>query len=98
VERSYAEFDRERRLNDRAARLMEEELLSANIRVKKLGEQKLVDALESVPSAIAVLNADYRIQTINLAMAGLCAGLPAPPGPGDDFIVTLAALSSSIDA
>jgi signal transduction histidine kinase len=98
VERTYVEFDRERRLNDRAARLMEEELQNANIRVKKLGEQKLADALESVPSAIAVLSADYRIQTINLAMAGLCAGLPSPPGPGDDFIVTLAALSSSIDA
>ena len=54
VERSYAEFDRERRLNDRAAKLMEEELQQANSRIRKLGDQRLAETLESVPSRYRV--------------------------------------------
>src|SRR5690348_14348848 len=93
VERTYAEFDRERRLNDRAAKLMEEELQQANSCIRLLGEQRLAETLESVPSAIALLNASFQVQTINSAMADLCADLPAAPKRGDDFQAVLNGLS-----
>jgi signal transduction histidine kinase len=98
VERTYAEFDRERRLNDRAAKLMEEELQQANKRIRVLGEQKLAETLESVPSAITLLNASFEVQTINSAMANLCADLPAAPKKGDDFQAVLKGLSPQMHA
>ena len=93
VERTYVEFDRERRLNDRAARLMEEELQEANSRIRKLGDQRLAETLESVPSAIALLNADGLVQNMNSAMVTLCAGLDPPLRRGDKFIDIMGALS-----
>ena len=98
VERTYAEFDRERRLNDRAAKLMEEELQDANARIRKMGEVRLAETLESVPSAIALLNAEYQVQNINKAMAALCADLPNPPKKGDAFADILSALSPLTNA
>ena len=43
MRRTYEEFDRERRLTDRAAKLMEEELQDANAQVRRLAEQRLAD-------------------------------------------------------
>jgi len=74
MEQTYAEFDRERRLNDRAAKLMEEELHEANSRIRLLSEQRLAEMLESVPSAIALLDAGGVLQNMNSGMAELCAG------------------------
>ncbi len=98
IDRTYAEFDRERRLNDRAAKLMEEELKDANARIKKIGEQRLADALESVPSAVALLNSEGVVQNINKALASLCAGHRSSPCRGTRFADLLIALCPDTDA
>jgi len=85
VSRSYDEFDRERRLTDRANTLMEEELQGANAQVRLLAEQKLADALEGMPCAVALLNPSRRIQRVNSAMTALCAGMKRPPIAGEPF-------------
>jgi signal transduction histidine kinase len=83
VARTYDEFDRERRLNDRAARLMEEELKAANERIRRHGEQRLIETLEGAPCAVALLDPQLNIQTVNPAMAGL--GGEHPPAIGECF-------------
>ncbi len=74
LSRTYEEFDRERRLNDRAAKLMEEELQAANQRIKRTGELRLTETLDGAPSAITLLDADLAVQNINPAMLALCGG------------------------
>ncbi len=91
VERTYDEFDRERRLNDRAARLMEEELKEANERIRKHGEQRLIETLEGAPCAVALLDPDLTIQTVNPAMAAL--GGAAAPAIGTCFAEFLARIA-----
>ena len=91
VERTYHEFDRERRLNDRAARLMEEELKAANERIRKHGEQRLIETLEGAPCAVALLNPQLTIQTVNPAMAAL--GGTNPPAIGEFFAEFLARIA-----
>jgi PAS domain-containing protein len=78
MRRTYDEFDRERRLTDRAAKLMEEELQEANAQVRRLAEQRLADTLDSMPSPMAMLSASNRIQSVNAAMTALSAGTPGP--------------------
>jgi signal transduction histidine kinase len=97
VERTYSEFDRERRLNDRAAKLMEEELQAANEQIRKKGERRLVEALEGAPCAIALLNPDAVIENINSAMLALCADLVIAPEPGDLFVDMLASIAPDAD-
>src|SRR6185437_4737127 len=85
MKRTYEEFDRERRLTDRAAKLMEEELQDANAQVRRLAEQRLADTLESMPSPIAVLSSSHRIQSVNSAMAALGNSLSRPTRMGEPF-------------
>ncbi|HWY61956.1 MAG TPA: ATP-binding protein [Rhizomicrobium sp.] len=98
MKRTYQEFDRERRLTDRAAMLMEEELQEANAQVKRLAEQRLADTLESMPSPIAILTASHRIQSVNSAMTALCASILRPPAPGEYFTEFLGSLVPDADA
>jgi signal transduction histidine kinase len=95
VARTYDEVDRERRLNDRANRLMEEELLAANERIREHGEQKLIETLESAPAAIALLRADLTVQAVNTAMTSLCDGLSEPPAQGEHFVTFLSRIGQS---
>lgn len=88
VARTYDEFDRERRLNDRAARLMEEELKAANESIRRHGEQRLIETLEGAPCAVALLDSQLTIQTVNPAMAAL--GGAKPPQIGECFAEFLA--------
>src|ERR1700749_1936773 len=90
MKRTYEEFDRERRLTDRAAKLMEEELQEANAQVKRLAEQRLADTLESMPSPVAILSSSHRIQSVNSAMSLLGASGLRPPVCGELFVEFLA--------
>ena len=98
MQRTYDEFDRERRLTDRAAKLMEEELQEANAQVKRLAEQRLADTIESMPNPVAILSAARRIQSANSAMQALCASLLRPPVPGETFAEFLDGLVPGTDA
>jgi PAS domain S-box-containing protein len=95
VERTYEEFDRERRLNDRASKLMEEELLAANEVIRVRGEQRLTGTLESAPCALALVDAQWEIQNVNAAMAALC-GSSAEVLIGQPCFAALTAASSDI--
>ncbi len=98
MRRTYEEFDRERRLTDRAAKLMEEELQEANAEVRRLAEQRLADTLESMPSPMAMLSASHHIQSVNSAMTALSAGLLRPARPGEPFRELLSGLAPEADA
>jgi signal transduction histidine kinase len=98
MRRTYDEFDRERRLTDRAAKLMEEELHEANGRVKRLAEQRLADTLDSMPSPMAMLSASHRIQSVNAAMTSLSAVMFRPAQPGETFLELLSGLAPETDA
>jgi signal transduction histidine kinase len=98
MRRTYEEFDRERRLTDRAAKLMEEELREANAEVKRLAEQRLADTLDSIPSPMAILSASHHIQSVNSAMAALSAGMLRPARPGEPFRELLCGLAPETDA
>jgi signal transduction histidine kinase len=98
MQRTYEEFDRERRLTDRAAKLMEEELQDANAQVRRLAEQRLTDTLESMPSPIAVLTASHRIQSVNSAMVALSNGVLRPARLGEPFLDLLCCLAPEADA
>jgi signal transduction histidine kinase len=98
MKRTYEEFDRERRLTDRAAKLMEEELQEANAQVRGMAEQRLADTLESMPNPVAILSASHRIQSLNSAMSLLCASVLRPPAPGEAFTDFLASLVPGLDA
>jgi hypothetical protein len=98
MKRTYEEFDRERRLTDRAAKLMEEELQEANARIHSLAEQRLADTLESVPNPVALLSASYQISSVNSAMNLLCTSVLRPPAAGEDFSQFLAGLVPGMDA
>ena len=95
VERTYDEFDRERRLNDRASKLMEEELMAANDVIRLRGEQRLTGTLESAPCALALLDAHWVMQNVNTAMAGLC-GKPHDALIGRPCFAALAEADSDI--
>jgi signal transduction histidine kinase len=95
VERTYEEFDRERRLNDRASKLMEEELMAANDVIRLRGEQRLTGTLESAPCALALVDAQWVMQNVNTAMAWLC-GKPHEALIGRPCFAALAEASSDI--
>jgi signal transduction histidine kinase len=98
MRRTYEEFDRERRLTDRAAKLMEEELQEANAQIRLLAEQRLADTLESVPNPVALLSSSYRILSVNSAMSLLCASVLRLPVSGEDFTQFLASLVPGAEA
>ena len=95
--RTYDEFDRERRLTDRAAKLMEEELQEANAQVRRLAEQRLADTLESMPSPIAMLTSSHRIQSVNSAMAALGHSVSRSTRIGESFQDLLCSLAPGAD-
>src|SRR5262249_30274539 len=95
VSRTYDEFDRERRLTDRASKLMEEELQEANAQVKRLAEQRLADTLESMPCPVAILPAAGHIQSANSELTSLCAGQAVS---GESFAGLLGRLAPGEDA
>jgi len=97
MRRTYEEFDRERRLTDRAAKLMEEELQEANAQVQRLAEQRLADTLDSMPSPMAMLSASHRIQSVNAAMTALSAGMFRPARTGEPFMELLSSLAPETD-
>jgi signal transduction histidine kinase len=97
MKRTYEEFDRERRLTDRAAKLMEEELNEANAQIHLLAEQRLADTVESIPSPVAILSASYRIHSVNSAMSLLCASVLRPPARNEDFAAFLASLVPGLE-
>ena len=98
VERSYDEFDRERRLNDRLVKLMEEDLDAANEKVKRLGELRLSEALESTPVAVLLISAAMVLQNINPAMLAICAPFGVSPRRGDAFSDILGKIAPARDA
>jgi signal transduction histidine kinase len=98
MKRTYEEFDRERRLTDRAAKLMEEELQEANAQIHRLAEQRLADTLESVPNPVALLSPSCRVHSVNSAMSLLCASVLRPPARGEDFIQFLTGLVPGVEA
>jgi signal transduction histidine kinase len=92
LERSYEEFDRERRLNDRAAKLMEEELKAANEAIKRNAELRLIDALEAVPCGAVLADANFTIQNVNSTLTALCTGGVTPPAQGESLAAFLSAI------
>jgi two-component system sensor histidine kinase/response regulator len=82
VDQTYAEFDRERRLNDRAATLMEDELKAANAEAKREHDIVLAAILDNASDGMLVLRANGEIVIANAAAekqfaapAGALAGM-----------------------
>ena len=67
IDQTYAEFDRERRLNDRAATLMEDELKAANARAKREHDTVLATILDNASDGMLVLDEDGNIAIANAA-------------------------------
>jgi PAS domain S-box-containing protein len=67
IDKAYAEFDRERRLNDRAAKLMEEELTAANRQAQREHDVVLGTILESASDGMLVMRGDGTVDTANAA-------------------------------
>jgi two-component system sensor histidine kinase/response regulator len=61
IDQAYDELDRERRLNDRAAKLMEEELLAANVQATREHSAVLGTILKNAPDGMLVIGANERI-------------------------------------
>ena len=67
VDQTYSEFDRERRLNDRAATLMEGELKAANAQAKREHDTVLGAILDNSSDGMLVVREDGRIVVANAA-------------------------------
>jgi PAS domain S-box-containing protein len=67
VDQTYAEFDRERRLNDRAATLMEDELKAANAQAKREHDTVLAAILDNSSDGMFVLRGTGEIAIANAA-------------------------------
>ena len=85
MRRTYDEFDRERRLTDRAAKLMEEELQEANAQVRRLAEQRLADTERE--EAVAVVGQELGL--------GTAPTLAQPNGPNPRRMLALCRRSAS---
>ncbi|TAN69520.1 MAG: PAS domain S-box protein, partial [Magnetospirillum sp.] len=68
VSESYEEQDRERRLNDRSVRLMEEELRAANVASQQQAEAHLQAILDTVGEGIVIADHSGRIISVNPAL------------------------------
>ena len=67
VDQTYDEFDRERRLNDRAARLMEDELKAANAQAKREHDTVLAAILDNASDGMLVVRDGGLIDIANAA-------------------------------
>ena len=67
VDQTYAEFDRERRLNDRAATLMEEELKAANAQAKREHDVVLAAILGHASDGMLVIGQGGSVVIANAA-------------------------------
>jgi len=67
VDQTYAEFDRERRLNYRAATLMESELKAANAQAKREHDTVLAAILDNASDGMLVVDEAGEIVTANTA-------------------------------
>jgi PAS domain S-box-containing protein len=67
VDQTYTEFDRERRLNDRAATLMEDELKAANAQAKREHDAVLAAILDNSSDGMLVLRESGQIVIANAA-------------------------------
>ncbi len=67
VDQTYAEFDRERRLNDRAATLMEEELKAANAQAKREHDTVLAAILGHASDGMVVIGEGGSVVIANAA-------------------------------
>ncbi|HMI97153.1 MAG TPA: PAS domain-containing sensor histidine kinase [Micropepsaceae bacterium] len=67
VDQTYAEFDRERRLNDRAATLMEEELKAANAQAKREHDAVLAAILDNASEGMLVIGQGGSVAIANAA-------------------------------
>src|SRR5512147_2921760 len=67
VDQTYAEFDRERRLNYRAATLMESELKAANAQAKREHGTVLAAILDNASDGMLVVDQAGEIVTANTA-------------------------------
>ena len=67
IDQAYNEFDRERRLNDRAAKLMEDELMAANQQAQRENDVVLETILESASDGMLVTRETGRITSANAA-------------------------------
>ncbi|HEX3484630.1 MAG TPA: PAS domain-containing sensor histidine kinase [Micropepsaceae bacterium] len=76
VDQTYAEFDRERRLNDRAATLMEDELKAANAEAKREHDTVLAAILDNASDGMLVLRADGEVIIANAAAERQFASRP----------------------
>ncbi len=76
IDRTYEEFDRERHLNDRSAKLMEEELRAANIQAQREHDSVLAAILTRASDGMLVTRDGGVIETANMA-AELQFGAPA---------------------
>lgn len=74
VNRTYEEFDRERRLNYRAAQLTEEELKTASAKAKERHATILSAVVGNVPDAVLILTSSGDVVSTNLAAERLFAG------------------------
>ena len=63
VDQTYDEFDRERRLNDRAARLMEDELKAANAQAKREHDTVLAAILDNASDGMLVDRKSTRLNS-----------------------------------
>ena len=98
VERTYAEFDRERRLNDRVVQLMEEDLKAANDEVRRLGELRLSETLESTPNPVVLVSSSLAVQNINSSMLAVCGAFELVPKRGDTLAAILGTIAPGRDA
>ncbi|OAN50430.1 sensor protein gacS [Paramagnetospirillum marisnigri] len=68
VSETYEEQDRERRLNDRSTRLMEEELRAANLASRQQAEAHLQAILDTVGEGIVITDPTGHILSVNPAL------------------------------
>ena len=76
VDQTYAEFDRERRLNYRAATLMESELKAANAQAKREHDTVLAAILDNASDGMLVADEGGEIVTANTAAEKQFASKP----------------------
>lgn len=78
VEQTYKEIDRERTLNDRAFRLMEEELLESNARLEQESAQVIETLIGNIREGIIVTTPDGSVLSVNAAARRM---FDLPEGP-----------------
>jgi len=77
IDQTYHEFDRERRLNDRAARLMEDELKTANDKAQREYDAVLAAILNNASDGMLVVRSDGTIDHANAAAERQFTARPA---------------------